>query len=343
MTELPANGRFQPSRLRLARELKRMTQTELKGQCGISAASVSQLESGASSPSAETISALSKALETPPEFFFRPVAETHEGFFRSLRRTSVTDRRHARAVAQIAHDLAAEGSSSVLMDLALPAIPVESLTDTDTPIAAAKMVRQAWKVSSGPIANVVELLEEHGIVVLRLSLSTANVDAFSLPFADRPVVVLGSDKNDRARSRFDAAHELGHLVMHGQEIWGTKEVETQAHLFAAEFLMPEAEIRAQLPTWSDWETLFSLKKTWQVSLAALLMRAKTLGQMDGSAYLNSVKAASARGWRRVEPLPLGAPEEPSRSTSLLRDYFAGDSGDWLPAKWFDLVQLSEVD
>jgi Zn-dependent peptidase ImmA (M78 family) len=53
------------------------------------------------------------------------------------------------------------------------------------------------------------------LVVIRLPLDTADVDAFSLPFHDRPVVVLGTDKNDRARSRFDAAHELGHLVAHG--------------------------------------------------------------------------------------------------------------------------------
>ena len=104
----------------------------------------------------------------------------------------------------------------------------------------------------GPIADVVELLESHGVVVIRLPLDSADVDAFSLPFPDHPVVVLGSDKTDRARSRFDGAHELGHLVMHGEQIWGIKEVETQAHQFAAAFLMPANEIRDQLPTTVDW-------------------------------------------------------------------------------------------
>ncbi len=36
-------------------------------------------------------------------------------------------------------------------------------------------------------------------------LDSADVDALSLQFHDRPVVLLGSDENDRARSRFDAA------------------------------------------------------------------------------------------------------------------------------------------
>ena len=171
-------------------------------------------------------------------------------------------------------------------------------------------MRQAFGLPSGPVPNVAEVLEKHGILVIRLPLDTADVDAFSLPFHDRPVVVLGTDKNDRARSRFDAAHELGHLVVHGDQIWGVKEVEHQAHAFAAAFLMPAEDIRDELPDRADWPALFQLKQKWQVSLAALLMRARTLGRMSENNYLTAIKAASARGWRRVEPVPLGRPEHP---------------------------------
>ncbi|MDT5045800.1 MAG: hypothetical protein QOG75_1653 [Mycobacterium sp.] len=92
-----------------------------------------------------------------------------------------------------------------------------------------------------------------------------------------------------------------HLVMHGEQIWGIKEVETHAHRFAAAFLMPAEEIRDQLPTTVDWPALFELKRHWQISLAALLMRARTLGRMSERTYLTAIKAASARGWRRVNP------------------------------------------
>ncbi|MET7978293.1 ImmA/IrrE family metallo-endopeptidase [Streptomyces mirabilis] len=83
--------------------------------------------------------------------------------------------------------------------------------------------------------------------MIRLPLDNAVVEAFSLSFTDHPVVVLGADKNDRARSRFDGAHELTHLVLHGEQICGVKEVETQAHQFAAAFLMPADDIYDQLP------------------------------------------------------------------------------------------------
>lgn len=310
---------FEPTRLRVGRELIGLSQNQLATQVGLSPAAISQFESGATRPSLETLAALGAALAVPVGFFTRPLVETHEGFFRALRRTTVTDRRRARAVAHVAHDLAAAAAAAGRFpSLDVPTIPITAL---DTPReeieAIAHRVRSSWDLPRGPIDDVVQLLEAHGIVVTRLPLDSADVDAFSLPFPDHPVVVLGSDKADRARSRFDGSHELGHLVMHGEQIWGMKEVEDQAHQFAAAFLMPANEIRDQLPTTVDWQRLFALKQHWQVSLAALLMRARTLGRMNERTYLTAVKTVSARGWRRREPVPLGAPEHPDLLTRFL--------------------------
>jgi Zn-dependent peptidase ImmA (M78 family)/transcriptional regulator with XRE-family HTH domain len=304
---------FERERLRVARELVGLSQNQLATEIGLSPAAISQFEGGAARPSPDSLAALSTALRLPVEFFSQPLTETHEGFFRSLRRTAVVDRRRARAIAHVAHDLALAAADADRFPAGdLPRIPVSGLEASREEVEdVARQVRELWGVPPGPVANVVELLEAHGVVVIRLPLASADVDAFSLPFPDHPVVVLGADKNDRARSRFDGAHELAHLVLHGEQIWGIKQVETQAHQFAAAFLMPEDEIREQLPTTVNWPALFKLKQQWQVSLAALLMRARTLGRMSQSTYLTAIKAASARGWRRLEPVPLGAPEQPS--------------------------------
>ena len=87
-------------------KLERRSQAQLARNIDLSPAAISQFESGAARPSSETVSALSAALDVPRDFFTQPVADTHEGFFRSLRRTGVVDRRRARAVAHLAHDLA---------------------------------------------------------------------------------------------------------------------------------------------------------------------------------------------------------------------------------------------
>jgi Zn-dependent peptidase ImmA (M78 family) len=152
--------------------------------------------------------------------------------------------------------------------------------------------------------------------------------------------VLGADKNDRARSRFDAADELGHIVVHGDQIWGVKEVERQAHAFAAAFLMPAEDIRDELPDRADWPALFELKQKWQVSLAALLMRSRALGRMSENNYLTAVKAASARGWRRVEPVLLGRPEHPTCLKHLLATPAGRQSLQLLPQDVVDALLIA---
>ena len=309
---------FEPARLRLARELRGWSRAELARKLGVTPAAISQFESGAIKPSAETCEQLGRQLGVPTGFFFLPLIKTHEGFFRSLRRTTVADRRKARAIAHIAHDLATHDSApDVILQTLIPEFPIPVSGKIGDVEDVAARVRGQWKTLPGPVPDMVELIERHGAVVIRLPLGSADVDAFSLPFDDRPVIVLGSDKNDRARSRFDAAHELGHLVMHGQRLYGLPEVEKQAHWFAAAFLMPRDDIYDELPRHVDWPLLFDLKQKWQVSLAALLMRARTLGILSESNYLTAIKTASARGWRRVEPVPLGAPEKPRLLSSIM--------------------------
>ena len=84
----------------------------------------------------------------------------------------------------------------------------------------------------------------------------------------------------------------------------------QAHQFAAEFLMPEDDIRDELPARIDWPALVRLKAKWHVSIAALIMRARTLDVMDERTYSQAWKALSVRGWRKREPGDLGPPESP---------------------------------
>ena len=322
---------FEPERLRLARELKEWSQAELAARLDVTPAAVSQFETGVTRPGIDALDRMTSTLSVPVQFFSLPVTETHDGFFRSLRRTSVTHRRRARALAHIAHDLAVTARAPGLPPVRVPQIPVTGLQAPREELEeAARQVRQEFGMPSGPVPNVAEVLEKHGILLIRLPLDTADVDAFSLPFHDRPVIVLGTDKNDRARSRFDGAHELGHLVIHGDQIWGVKEVERQAHAFAAAFLMPAKDIRDELPDRADWPVLFQLKQKWQVSLAALLMRARTLGRMSENNYLTAVKAASARGWRRVEPVPLGPPEHPTCLKHLLATPAGRQSLKFLP-------------
>ncbi|WP_424183784.1 ImmA/IrrE family metallo-endopeptidase [Actinokineospora sp. G85] len=140
---------------------------------------------------------------------------------------------------------------------------------------------------------------------------SASVDAYSVSRPERPLVLLNPAKDDYYRQRFDVAHELGHLVMHGDEEPGNNIIENQANRFAAEFLMPAEQIAPRLPARADWQLLAQLKETWGVSLQALLYRSRQLGIMRDVTYRNAMTTISTRGWRRREPGEVVAVEQPS--------------------------------
>jgi Zn-dependent peptidase ImmA (M78 family) len=197
--------------------------------------------------------------------------------------------------------------------LPVPAIPW-SLTSTDVPALAeerAAILRQNWNVPPGPVGDVVQVVERHGIVIARHQIETAVISAYSVPFPERPVLVLNTKGAKRDRDRFSVSHEVGHLTMHeANKVLATKGIEAQAHRFAAAFLMPADEIRDELPSKADWVRLIALKQRWQVSINALLCRANDLNVMSDTIYTQAMRTVSTRGWRTEEPGELGAPEAP---------------------------------
>jgi Zn-dependent peptidase ImmA (M78 family)/transcriptional regulator with XRE-family HTH domain len=285
----------------------------------VSAPALSQIESGKMRPSESTIAALASALDVPAGFFsvHRPDAERSQTYFRDLRATTARERRRAAAQALLLSDLvAALGQYVRLPEVDIPHIPVARAASREEINEIATRVRRAWGLGSQPIPHVVRELERHGLVVARLVIGHESVDAFSTDIGLRPLVLLTNDKADNyVRSRFDAAHELGHHVMHDDVEPGTKEVEKQAQDFAASFLLPEDVAYESLPSRIDatgWSRLAELKRTWGISMAALLFRAKSLRIISLDAYQSAMRYVSARGWRTQEPgdRELGAPEAP---------------------------------
>lgn len=75
------------------------------------------------------------------------------------------------------------------------------------------MVRAHWRIGELPIGNLIHLLESKGVRVYSLAEQGKSLDAFSLWHQNIPFVFLKTNKTAE-HSRMDAAHELGHLVLH---------------------------------------------------------------------------------------------------------------------------------
>ena len=85
------------------------------------------------------------------------------------------------------------------------------------------------------------------------------------------------DADDVLRHRFSAAHELGHLVLHGGSASGELWLEREADAFAAEFLTPRAAIEKELPERLDFANSSRSSDRWGVEVRSLVYRSQELG------------------------------------------------------------------
>lgn len=249
-------------------------------------------------------------------------------------------RRRTLAFAEIA--LAVFMAVEQHVRLPSPALPELDVPPEPGPADVATLARQARRrlgVPTGPVPNMVRLLEAHGVAVVRFDHDeTRRVRTFS-HHGHRPIVLLDASGRDKARDRFDSARELGHLLMHprpalglrsgpaiGRQVDQQVRAERRAHAFAAEFLAPAEEIAVQLPTRLDWAALHDLKRRWGIGLAELVERARDLGRFgEADSRRALAELADATSPEHCPLGPLEAPVLLPRSLDLLGRP-AGDLG-----------------
>lgn len=306
---------FSSKRLSLARKRRRLTAKGLAQKAGVSPVTITRLENGQNEAIPETVEKLADALGYPTDFFYQEDQSelTKEVVsFRSLKSMSAKERDAALSAGEIG----VEVYSWLEKHFNLPDLDLPSFDPEITPETAAEALRQHWGLGYEPISNLIKLLEAKGIRVLGLEENTANVDAFSFWEEGRPHVFLNSYKSAE-RSIFDAAHELGHLVLHkhGTTPVGsasTKEpnpfedsrnVEVEANRFAAAFLMPEEDVRLRLPRFITADIIIKAKRRWRVSAMALAYRVHHFQRpmLTEWQYRSICIELGKRGYRSGEP------------------------------------------
>lgn len=312
---------FNSQRLILGRKRRKMTARALAGVIGVSPITISRLENGVNEPEDDTVEALARALDFPRGFFFAEDVDelpAEAASFRSL--SSMTARERdaalsAGAIAYLFHDWVVERFN-------LPAADVPEQREDASPEVAAQLVRAHWGLGEQPVSSMIRLLESKGVRVFSLCEDTKNVDAFSCWRGEQPFVFLNTFKSAE-RSRFDAAHELGHLVLHRHGApQDSRQAESEADRFASAFLMPMDDVLSRIRYVSDLEGLIRAKKRWGVSVAALNYRLHKLKVVSDWQNRSLNIEMSSRGFRRQEPE--GLPHEtsalwPQIFTSLWRD------------------------
>lgn len=288
-----------PSRIALARRRRGLTLAELSARSGVSLQSLSNYETGRTSPRPITVDKIASALDFPAAFFEGPALDDLPSEGISWRARSKTSARVLDA-ARAAGVLGAMLYDWIDERFQLPAVDIPSLGKPD-PETAAGMVRTRWGLGDAPAPNMVHLLEAHGVRVFSLDPDHAEVDAFAVWRDGVPFVFLNTLKSAE-RGRFDAAHELGHLVMHGSEhACSGPEAERQANDFASAFLMPRASVLGHMPSGAHVDQIIRGKRIWNVSAMALTYRMHDLGLLTDWQYRSTCAELSRLGYRSDEP------------------------------------------
>ena len=317
---------FNNTRFALARKRRGLTKRALAKEVGVTDRSITAYESGQTIPESQTVEKIASALRFPVEFFFADDVEelpVEVASFRALTKMTAAQRDIALSAGAIALLLSRWIGDK--FDLPSPDFPEDYRIASDVnsknktsqqsaeddqypdigqendPEAAAEMLRRYWDLGELPVKNMIALLESKGVRVFSLSVDAREVDAFSMWYDDVPFVFLNTKKTAE-RCRFDAAHELGHLVMHRHGAPHGQEAEKEANAFSSAFLMPRRSVLANAPRTATLKSLVSHKKYWNVSSAALNYRLHALGLTTDWTY-RTLCIDLAKFGRNREPEP----------------------------------------
>jgi Zn-dependent peptidase ImmA (M78 family)/DNA-binding transcriptional regulator YiaG len=292
---------FNRTRLAVARKRKGLSKLAFARRVGVDRKSVEAWEAGKKKPTEDAIVQIMRVTEFPREFFMGDDLDEpsiDSGSFRSMKTMTAAQRDKALSQATLGLHL----NSWLDKKFALPIADIPDLGREPAPETAAEFVRREWQLGTKSIRNMVHLLESRGVRVYSLAVDARQVDAYSMWKGNVPFVFLNTNKTAE-HSRFDAAHELGHLVLHRQGPPRGIEAEKEANLFASAFLMPSGSVYPKAPKFPTYDNLVRLKRIWGVSIAALAYRLHALELVSDWQFRGLYIEIGKRG-RHREPNPV---------------------------------------
>jgi len=282
-------------RLRSARILAALSQEQLAKDMGniVTKNAISKYEKAEMMADGKVLLALAKALNVKPDYFFRPyTVEISKVEFRKKKRLSVKE---VKAIKQSVTDfveryLEVEQFLNISTSFVNPIkeLPIYGFDDIEK---AALQVRRNWNLGLNALSNVIDLLEDNEIKIIEVD-ANEDFDGFS-GWADGKIPIVVINKNYNAeRKRLTALHELGHLILNLSDNLSEKEKEKRCFQFAGAMLLPESTFKSEIGESRSYlalPELIALKETYGISIQAIMARAKDLGIISESRFINFCK------------------------------------------------------
>lgn len=345
-----------PERFREARRSRGLSMEELAAKLGVTRQAISKYELGQAVPSFSVLDGISKQLDIPISFFSKPITTPENRgtvFYRSLKRNAAC----AKEIMDVKSEWAIQIAKVLEKDIVFPAVDFPSIPeelykaptyDFDTIEDIAMCVRKHWELGTLPIQNMSRLLESHGFVIATIKTGFTETDACSSFVGVRPFIFLDMQKECAVRTRFNLAHELGHLILHGDlsqtDILDPnvlKRIEREANQFASAFLLPRDAFLFDIRS-TALQSFIPLKEKWKVSIQAMVYRCNDLNVFSENQMIYIRKQISAKRWRKVEPFDT---EWPCEDSAILRTAIKMliDRGDYTKEEFLSLFRLNPKD
>ena len=277
-------------RLKNARVMKGFSMDELVAAMGnsLSKMSISKYEKCKLSPNSSVIISLSKALDQPVDYFFKPFTVHIDSIkFRKLK--SKLGVKQENIIKENISDLVERYITieEICNVVTVFESPFKKKISTSAQVKKAAIdLRDLWKIGNDGIVNVIDLLEEHGSKVMEIDAPDSFDGLSSIVNNKYPVIVL--NKNFQAeRKRFTALHELGHIILPFDSSVSDKEEEALCNLFANEMLILESVFKSIFGNSRhdiSYQELRSVQLQYGISCDAMMYKAKESGIISEQRY-----------------------------------------------------------
>jgi Zn-dependent peptidase ImmA (M78 family) len=313
--------KLNPKMITVGRESRGLSQLELAERIGLSTSHMSRIEQDFTELGEHHFKALTSVLNYPEEFFYQE-GENLPPALALRKRNKVAQKVFLPVEAQVnVYRLNIEKLIKAVgyKDINLPVLDIEKL---GSPAEAARKLHKLWKIEKGAINNLTQILEDNGLFVVNFDFNTDRVDGMSILASGKFPILFSNNRSLGDRQRFTLAYELGHLVMHLQTNPSFKrDLSHEANEFAAEFLMPEKDIKADYKDGVTLNILADLKRKWKVSMQALLYRANDIEVITDNQKRYLINQFNSMNIRRREPAELDIQrEKPMKLRDVITNY-----------------------
>lgn len=301
----------------LARESRGLNQRDFAALIDMSNSNIGKMENGDIGVSEENLKTIANETDYPIHFFLQPGEIISENL--SWRKRRKVPQKFMIPINARANIITRQIQIlNKALNINKTIVPSFDLKKELTPQKIATLFRKEWKIDNIKDTSLLKKIEDEGIIVNAFDFKTTRIDSLAMLTEDKRPVIFINNTIEGDRQRFTLAYELGQLAMFTYtENHSTADITSDCNAFAAEFLMPENEIRPDFNTGVTFQSIAALKAKWKVSMIALLYRADDLGYVTPNQKRYIIQQFNEAGIRRHEPEALKIPKEEPRLMKFL--------------------------